>query len=224
MVFRFRFQEASVLECYSDTDWAGCPRTRKSTSGGALLLGSHVLKTWSSTQPNISLSSGEAEFYGVVKASGIAMGQQSLMKDLGIETRLRVWTDSSAAMGVCARQGLGKLRHIETHTLWVQEKVRDKSIELRKVRGDINPADIFTKHLPSREKINQLVGLFECTYREGRPAAAPLLRERQGETEEPELHRLEGGDFDLQHMASKLPHMFTKEEFDKMFPEIQALS
>ena len=83
------------------------------------MMGAHVLKTSSATQPTVSLSSGEAEFYGVVKASGLALGQQSLLRDLGLELPVRVWTDSSAAMGICARQGLGKLRHIATHTLWV---------------------------------------------------------------------------------------------------------
>ena len=117
---KYDYQNASRLEAYSDTDWAGCLRTRKSTSGGCLLLGSHVLKTWSSTQAAVSLSSGEAEFYGVVRASGIAMGHQSLMRDFGHQLPIRVWTDSSAAMGVCQRQGLGKLRHIDTQALWVQ--------------------------------------------------------------------------------------------------------
>ena len=126
LVYRFGWQKAVGLDCYSDTDWAGCPRTRKSTSGGILMMGGHVLKTWSSTQATVSLSSGEAEFNGVVKAAGIALGQQSILRDLGYVVPVRVWTDSSAAMGICQRQGLGKLRHIETHTLWVQEKVRRK--------------------------------------------------------------------------------------------------
>ena len=90
------------------------------------MMGGHVLKTWSSTQATVSLSSGEAEFNGVVKAAGIALGQQSILRDLGYVVPVRVWTDSSAAMGICQRQGLGKLRHVETHTLWVQEKVRRK--------------------------------------------------------------------------------------------------
>ena len=117
LIYKYPWQSADTLECYSDTDWAGCPRTRKSTSGGVLLFGSHVIKSWSSTQPSISLSSGEAEYYGVVKASGIAIGQQSLMRDLGMaKVKVRVWTDSSAAMGISKRSGLGKLRHVQTHT------------------------------------------------------------------------------------------------------------
>ena len=85
LVFRYPWQRSGMLEWYSDTDWAGCPKTRKSTSGGCFMLGSHLIKTWSSTQPSISLSSCEAEYYGVVKAAGIAIGPKSLMTDLGVK-------------------------------------------------------------------------------------------------------------------------------------------
>ena len=112
-----RLKRADSVVFFSDTDWAGCPKTQKSTSGGVILLGEHILKTYSSTQPTVSLSSGEAEFYGVVRASGAALGQQSLFADLGVPLSVRVWTDSSAAIGICSRQGLGKLRHIHTQAL-----------------------------------------------------------------------------------------------------------
>ena len=140
------------------------------------MVGSHVLKTWSSTQPSVTLSSAEAEYYGVVKAMGIAIGQQSLFKDLGVATECRVWTDSSAALGIANRSGLGKLRHLQTHTLWVQQYVRSGAVELRKVKGTVNPADLFTKHIESNGKVKELVELFGCRYVDGRPAAAPLLR------------------------------------------------
>ena len=80
------------------------------------MLGKHCMKHWSSTQTSISLSSGEAEFAGVIRGAGQGLGYQALLKDVGIELPLRVWTDSSAAIGICSRQGLGKLRHLDTHT------------------------------------------------------------------------------------------------------------
>ena len=83
------------------------------------MLGTHLIKSWSSTQNLIALSSGEAEYYGVVKASGMGLGYQSLLRDLGVEMPLRVWTDSTATIGICSRRGLGKLRHLDTHTLWI---------------------------------------------------------------------------------------------------------
>ena len=104
------------------------------------------------------------------------MGQQALLEDVGVKLRPRVWTDSSAAIGVATRSGLGTIRHLETHTLWVQQHVRSGAVELRKVCGKVNPADLFTKFLESADRISNLVGLFGCEFREGRPAAAPLLR------------------------------------------------
>ncbi len=141
-----------------------------------MMLGRHCLKSWSSTQPSISLSSGEAEFYGLVKASGVGLGFQALLADLGCQLPCRVWTDSSAAMGVVGRQGLGKLRHLDTHSLWVQQAARSGRIVVKKVRGDDNPADLFTKHLASKERVDALVRLLGCDFGEGRPSAAPELR------------------------------------------------
>ena len=59
LVLEYGYQEASHVDVYSDTDHAGCIRTRKSTSGGCMMVGHHVIKTWSATQATISLSSGE---------------------------------------------------------------------------------------------------------------------------------------------------------------------
>ena len=178
VVYEYPWQEAESVEVYSDTDWAGCVKTRKSTSGGCLLLGKHLIKSWSSTQGLVSLSSGEAEFYGVTKAAGVALGYRSLLRDLGVRARLRVWTDSSATVGICGRQGLGKLRHIDTRNLWIQQKLRAGDMELWKVRGEVNPADLFTKHLESEDRITALLKLFGCRFMSGRAESAPKIREK----------------------------------------------
>ena len=184
LVFEYPFQQAQKVDVYSDTDWSGCVRTRKSTSGGCLMIGRHLIKSWSSTQGPISLSSGEAEFYGVVKASGMALGYQALLDDLGVRIPVRIWTDSSATMGICSRQGLGKLRHVDTRTLWVQQRVRSGELEIRKVRGEVNPADLFTKHLSSEERVRELLRLFGCRHVDGRAVGAPKLRREVGVSHE----------------------------------------
>ena len=67
-VAMFDFQERSrIVDGYSDSDWAGCRRTARSTSGGALMIGNHLIKSWSSTPKNITLSSAEAELVASVK-------------------------------------------------------------------------------------------------------------------------------------------------------------
>jgi len=144
------------------------------------VLGQHLVKSWSSTQAEVALSSGEAEYYGAVKATGVGLGFQSLLRDFGIELPLRVWTDSTATIGICSRDGLGKLRHIDTKCLWLQHQVRRGKVEIRKVKGTENPADIFTKHLSNASTVEALLALFGCHYRDGRPAGAPALRPGDG--------------------------------------------
>ena len=103
------------------------------------MLGAHVVKHWTSTKASTASSSGEAEFYGVVRGSGQGLGYQALLRGLGVKLPLLAWTDSSAAICICSRHGLGKLRHLDTQTLWVQHAVRTKRLELWKVFGEENP-------------------------------------------------------------------------------------
>ena len=180
LVYKYCWQSVSCVDVYTDTDWAGCVRTRKSTSGGGLVLGQHLVKSWSSTQSEVALSSGEAEYYGAVKASGIGLGFQSLLQDFGVTLPLRVWTDSTATIGICSRDGLGKLRHIDTKCLWLQQKVRSGKLEVRKVKGTENPTGVFTKHLGNSQTVESLLNLFSCEYRDGRPDGAPRLRPGSG--------------------------------------------
>ena len=144
----FRYQdEVKKMHVWVDTDYAGCRKTRRSTSGGILMLGEHLIKGWSVTQAVIALSSGEAEYYGIVKGSSVGLGAHSVLRDLGSSVRVCVMTDSSAAKGMASRKGLGKVRHVEVNQLWVQQKVSSGEIELRKVDGVNNLADALTKHV-----------------------------------------------------------------------------
>ena len=147
------------------------------------MMGTHLLKRWSATQASVALSSGEAEFYGVVRGAGVGLGVKALFSDLGLAMPLRVWTDPSAAVGIVGRQGLGKLRHVECASLWVQQRARRREFALHEIDGTKNPADLFTKYLDSRAKVDHVEGLLGCEYRSGRLAAAPLLKRapREGE-------------------------------------------
>ena len=115
------------------------------------MIGSHMIKAWSTTQANIALSSGEAEYYGLVKGASVALGIRSMMQELGVSMRIRVSTDASAAKGIASRRGLGKVRHIEVNQLWVQDKVAQGEIEIRKVEGKTNIADVLTKHVNAED-------------------------------------------------------------------------
>ena len=79
----FAWQDpVDVLEVYTDSDWAGCRRTRKSTSGGIMLMGTHVIGHWCKTQANVALSSGEAELNAALKGGCEALGVKTMSEEL----------------------------------------------------------------------------------------------------------------------------------------------
>ena len=152
---------------YTDSDWAGCMRTRRSTSGGVAVVGEHVVKSWSVTQKTVALSSGEAEMLAAVKGVQEGLGIRSMMADWGSKMRVVGMCDSTAAMGIINRKGVGKLRHIDVGKLWVQDLREEGTLEVRKVEGESNPADQLTKYLHPC-KVDKGLALTGQEAREGR--------------------------------------------------------
>ena len=119
-----------------------------------MALGSQCVKTWSSTQGAVALSSAEAEFYAMVDGVVKAKWARTIAGELGHVVgsgRLILGTDSAAAKSFVARRGLGKMRHIESRDLWLQEEVRKGTVKTEKVPGGGNPADLMTKILTISE-------------------------------------------------------------------------
>ena len=172
VAYRYRWQKGSDLRIYGDTGIAGCLQTRRSTSGGCAMRGSHLVKHWSSTQKVVTLSSGETELTGIVKGAVEGLGLRSLSADLGWDSKLRTYADSSAAIGICRLPGIGKVRHLATDQLWVQEWIRNKDFELYKVLGTERPADMMTKHVP-RETLDTHLTFTDLHREAGRAMTAP---------------------------------------------------
>ena len=70
----------------------------------------------------------------------------SMYKDFGTHMNGVVLRDASAALAIVARRMLGKLRHLDTNYLWIQEKAAG-DLNFKKVAGVDNGADLFTKTL-----------------------------------------------------------------------------
>ena len=138
------------------------------------MYGSHCVKTYSSTQAVIALSSAEAEYYGLIKAASCALGMQAMYHDLGESISIDLFTDASAARGIAMRSGLGKLRHMSVRTLWLQERIRNKEIALHKVKGTVNVSDLQTKYLSS-DIMRRHMQFLSFRVEPGRAQACPEL-------------------------------------------------
>ena len=98
---RFMWQRLpSVFDIECGSDFAGCSKTRKSTSGYAAMLGEHCISSRSKTQSVIATSTGEAEFYAICSAVSQGLGLKTLLDDLNVKVKVRIGAD---AYGVEAR-------------------------------------------------------------------------------------------------------------------------
>ena len=120
-----------------------------------LLIGKSVLVGYARGQTVIALSSGEAEFYGLSALAQEAVFLVNLVAELGWDMKARLHTDSSAAKAIALRQGTGKVKHLEIRALHLQDMVKQKYVELAKIQGEENPADLGTRHL-TLERIVEL--------------------------------------------------------------------
>ena len=171
----YRWQDRDPLvSVYSDSNWAGCLKTRKSTSGACIYHGEHLIRSYAKTQSLISLSSAEAELYATTMAASEALGVKSMMADFGLACTPHLFVDASAAIGICQRKGLGKVRHLDTQSLWIQDALRDKRMDLGKVKGTENPSDAMTKFLDG-VSLTKMLSLLNCVFLEGRASSTPAL-------------------------------------------------
>ena len=131
----------------------------------------HCLKVSSHMQSTISLSSGESEFHGIVKSAAISLGARSMLADFGTCADVVVRTDSSSGLAVGSRRGLGRLRHVQTRFLWVQQRVQQEDLRLKEL-GDTNVSDALTKLLDEKRMTN-LLTMMVYGFRCGRTLLAP---------------------------------------------------
>ena len=83
--------------------------------------------------------------HGIYMGITQGLGMQSVMRDLGFHYGISMHTDATAAIGICRRRGMGRIRHLDVTDLWSQEKVRSGTVKLHKMAGAENPAECMTK-------------------------------------------------------------------------------
>ena len=137
-------------------------------------VGGGDIKHWSKTQSTMALLSGEAELNSIGAGIAQGVGIQSICRDLGYDYRLRVHSDATAAIGIARRRGMGKIRHLDTTDLWVQEVIRSGRVELVKVPGVDNPADVLTKYV-DKSLMTKMLDNMGMSKLDGRAKCAPAI-------------------------------------------------
>ena len=96
------------LEGWSDTDWAGCPETLKSTGCAVIYWADALIHMHSRTQSYNALSSSEAEYGGAVSCAAMMIFLASMLSFLGFKVQKRMYLDASSAIAIAKFKELGK--------------------------------------------------------------------------------------------------------------------
>ena len=138
------------INVYVDSDWAGCPTTRRSTTGFLITLLGTTINYGSRTQATIALSSAEAELYAINTGATEALHIRSLLIELLSinKINIKIHTDSSSGKSMATRIGSSrKAKHIELKHLFIQQLISHDYVRLIKIHTNDNPADILTKYV-----------------------------------------------------------------------------
>ena len=140
------------LVAYSDADWAGCPDTRRSTSGYCVYLGPSLIPWSSKRQPTVSRSSAEAEYWAVANAVAECSWLRQLLQELLCEVTKAtlVYSDNVSAVYLAANPvHHRRTKHIELDIHFVREHVALGRVRVLHVPTDQQFADVMTKGLPT---------------------------------------------------------------------------
>jgi hypothetical protein len=158
------------LEAFSDSSWADCKSTRRSTSSGLVFLNGSMILSICRTQASVALSSLEAELYAANGLMVECMYLYRLCKFLCKDeeetnnsmVQQRLYTDSASAFALVQRAGTGRLKHVQIKQFYLQNLLRSGIFTIHKVNTKLNPSDLNTKRLSQerRKFVSRLIGLF----------------------------------------------------------------
>ncbi|TPX52711.1 DNA-directed DNA polymerase [Powellomyces hirtus] len=145
------FRTAPDLEGYSDSDWAGCPDSRCSTTAFVFIFGGPV--AWQSKrQPTVALSSTEAEYMALTQACKEANWLRQLLIELGYPQGLpcKIYEENQGCIALARNPtSHARTKHIDIRHHFIREAIANQHRDLEYCPTKDMAADLLTKPLPS---------------------------------------------------------------------------
>jgi hypothetical protein len=139
---------------YSDSDFAGCIDSHKSTSGYIFFMAGGAVSWRSAKQTLTATSTMEAEFVSCFEATSHGVWLKSFISGLrimdSIHGPLRMFCDNSAAVFMAKNNKSGsRSKHIDIKYLAIRERIKEKKVVIEHISTELMIVDPLTKGMPS---------------------------------------------------------------------------
>ena len=148
------------LVAYSDANWAGCPDTRRSTTGWCMFLSDTLISWRCKKQDRVSKSSSEAGYHAMSTACSEIVWLRGLLEELGFPqtTSTPLHADNTSAIQIVTNPVFHeRTKHIEVDFHSIRDTLESRVLSLPHISSYLQVADVFTKAL-TRQRHQFLVG------------------------------------------------------------------
>lgn len=168
----FASDTTASLQAYCDSDWAGCPSTRKSTTGFCVMLGHSPLSWKSKRQTVVARSSAKAEYRAMAMTTCEVLWVKQFLKDLGVldQGPTPLFCDNRVALAIAANPVYHEpVKHIDIDCHFIRDHVASQSIAPSYIPSSHQVANVFTKVLPTaqQQRLLSKLGVYSSTTLEG---------------------------------------------------------
>ena len=164
--YKLMYRRTSNLEVvgYSDSDFAGCVDSRKSTSGYIFILAGGAISWRSVKQTMTATSTMEAEFISCFEATSHGVWLKSFISGLrvmdSISRPLSIYCDNSTAVFMAKNNKSGsRSKHIDINYLAIRERVKEKKVVIEHISTELMIVDPLTKNMPSLKFKDHVVNM-----------------------------------------------------------------